>query len=110
MAVKTALDNLYDKISANPQGITGLQAVFQFNVTGDSAAVYQIKFDNNQVFMTTHEEFTPDCTLSVSEKNFLKLIEGSLNPTTAYMFGKLKIKGDLTLAMKLQGVLQRYSS
>lgn len=34
MAVKTALDNLYDKISANPQGITGLQAVYQFNVTG----------------------------------------------------------------------------
>ncbi|AVF25600.1 Putative sterol carrier protein [Paenibacillus larvae subsp. larvae] len=40
----------------------------------------------------------------------LKLIEGTLNPTTAYMFGKLKIKGDLSLAMKLQGVLQRYSS
>ncbi|MEV2837607.1 SCP2 sterol-binding domain-containing protein [Paenibacillus larvae] len=37
-------------------------------------------------------------------------MEGTLNPTTAYMFGKLKIKGDLSLAMKLQGVLQRYSS
>jgi putative sterol carrier protein len=110
MAVKTALDNLYDKISANPQGITGLQAVYQFNVTGEPAAVYQIKFSNNKVVLTAQEEFTPDCTLSISEKNLLKLIEGTLNPTTAYMFGKLKIKGDLSLAMKLQGVLQRYSS
>ena len=43
-----------------------------------------------------------DCTISVSEDNFQRLVSGDLSPTTAYMTGKLKIKGDIGAAMKLQ--------
>jgi putative sterol carrier protein len=43
-----------------------------------------------------------DCTISTSEESFLKMVRGEQNPTTAYMTGKLKIKGDMGAAMKLQ--------
>ena len=43
-----------------------------------------------------------DCTISTSEDNFEKIVSGEQNPTTAYMTGKLKIKGDMGAAMKLQ--------
>ena len=43
-----------------------------------------------------------DCTISTSEDNFLKIMRGEQNPTTSYMTGKLKIKGDMGAAMKLQ--------
>ena len=43
-----------------------------------------------------------DCTISTSEENFMKIVSGEQNPTTAYMTGKLKIKGDMGAAMKLQ--------
>lgn len=43
-----------------------------------------------------------DCTFSASEENFEKIVAGEQNPTTAYMTGKLKIKGDMGAAMKLQ--------
>jgi putative sterol carrier protein len=43
-----------------------------------------------------------DTTISTSEENFLAISRGELNPTTAYMTGKLKIKGDMGAAMKLQ--------
>ena len=43
-----------------------------------------------------------DTTISTSEENFLSITRGELNPTTAYMTGKLKIKGDMGAAMKLQ--------
>jgi len=43
-----------------------------------------------------------DCTLSTSEESFLKMVRGEQNPTTAYMTGKLKIKGDMGAALKLQ--------
>ena len=43
-----------------------------------------------------------DCTISVSEENFEKMLDGQLNPMTAYMTGKLKVKGDMGAAMKLQ--------
>ena len=43
-----------------------------------------------------------DCTFTTSEENFEKIVAGEQNPTTAYMTGKLKIKGDMGAAMKLQ--------
>ena len=39
---------------------------------------------------------------SASEESFAKIVAGEQNPTTAYMTGKLKIKGDMGAAMKLQ--------
>ncbi|MBA2476154.1 MAG: SCP2 sterol-binding domain-containing protein [Actinobacteria bacterium] len=43
-----------------------------------------------------------DATISTSEESFMKLVRGEQNPTAAYMSGKLKIKGDMGAAMKLQ--------
>jgi putative sterol carrier protein len=43
-----------------------------------------------------------DCTISASEETLQKIVAGEQNATTAYMTGKLKIKGDMGAAMKLQ--------
>lgn len=43
-----------------------------------------------------------DCTITASEETFEKIVAGEQNATTAYMTGKLKIKGDMGAAMKLQ--------
>jgi putative sterol carrier protein len=43
-----------------------------------------------------------DATISTSGETFDKIAAGDQNPTTAYMTGKLKIKGDMGAAMKLQ--------
>src|SRR2546423_13677068 len=43
-----------------------------------------------------------DATISASEETFEKIIAGEQNPTSAYMTGKLKIKGDKGAATKLQ--------
>ncbi len=43
-----------------------------------------------------------DTTITTSEETMMAVINGEQNPTTAYMTGKLKIKGDMGAAMKLQ--------
>ena len=43
-----------------------------------------------------------DCTISTTEETFEKIASGEQNPTSAYMTGKLKVKGDMGAAMKLQ--------
>ena len=50
----------------------------------------------------TEGESEADVRLTASEENFNKIVAGELNPTTAYMTGKLKVKGDMGAAMKLQ--------
>lgn len=46
-----------------------------------------------------------DVTLTASTETFRGMMEGEENPTTAFMTGKLKVDGDMGLAMKLAGVL-----
>ncbi len=46
-----------------------------------------------------------DVTLSADVDTFQGILEGDVNPTTAFMTGKLSVDGDMGLAMKLAGVL-----
>lgn len=45
-----------------------------------------------------------DCTVTISDEDFVKLMSGKLNPQTAFFKGKLKIKGNMGLAMKLKEI------
>lgn len=52
----------------------------------------------------TNSDDTSDCTIAVSQSDLQGLMSGDLNPMTAFMFGKLKITGDMGVAMKLQSL------
>ena len=45
-----------------------------------------------------------DCIVAASADTFLQIVNGEQNPTSAYMTGKIKIKGDMGAAMKLQKI------
>ena len=50
------------------------------------------------------ENEVADCTVNLSMEDFQELIKGKLNPMTAVMSGKVKIDGDMGVAMKLQSL------
>jgi len=58
--------------------------------------------DSNKV---TSDDNDADCVVSIDEDNFKDLVKGDLNPMMAFMSGKIKIKGDMGVAMKLQSFL-----
>jgi putative sterol carrier protein len=47
-----------------------------------------------------------DTTLTLSLEDLQKLIEGNLNPTLAYMTGKLKVAGSMGVALKISQLLE----
>ena len=59
--------------------------------------VYQVK-------KLTTENNEADCTISVSKEDFISLAEGNLDPMMAFMSGKLKVAGDMSVAMGLQTI------
>ena len=46
-----------------------------------------------------------DCTIRISHANLAKLVQGQLNPMTAFAMGKLKVSGDMSVALKLGQLL-----
>lgn len=48
-----------------------------------------------------------DCTITVSLETFEKIFKGELDPTSAFMQGKLRVAGDMGLAMKLGPIVQK---
>lgn len=99
MRVIEVLAALAGKINADPAGIGSLRGTFQFDLSGEDGGSFQVTFAENAVSYSEGISEEPICTLTLSDANFLKLIQGELNPTTAFMLGKLKVKGDLGLSL-----------
>ncbi len=84
-----------------PDRIEGMNNTYVFDIEGAGAWTVAIA---DGTITVTEGVGEGDCTFSTSEENFEKIVAGEQNPTTAYMTGKLKIKGDMGAAMKLQKI------
>ncbi len=71
---------------------------FEGSMTFDCGSDGVIVLDNGLV--STLDQST-DCTLRLSTDNLSKLLRGQLNPMTAVMLGKIKVSGDMAVAMRL---------
>ena len=77
----------------------GMTNTYLFEI--DGAGQWLVDVDDGKVTVTEGAG-SADTTISTTDENFLKIVRGEQNPTSAYMSGKLKIKGDIGAAMKLQ--------
>jgi len=78
---------------------SGLTATYRFDI--DGAGTWTVDVDNGKVSVSENGG-DAECTISTSSDTFMKIANGEQNPTAAYMSGKLKVKGDMGQAMKLQ--------
>ncbi|HUH20900.1 MAG TPA: SCP2 sterol-binding domain-containing protein [Gaiellaceae bacterium] len=83
----------------DPSKAAGMTASYKFDIDGSGS--WLVDVDDGKVTVT-EDGGDADCTISTSSETFLKIANGEQNPTAAYMSGKLKVKGDMGQAMKLQ--------
>ena len=79
---------------------SGLGKTLKFDFKGAGV----IHIDGGAV---TNDDLPADCTIQVSQADFEDLARGRLDPAMAMMRGKLKVRGDMGVAMKLQPILER---
>lgn len=84
----------------------GIHALIQFSLSGDGGGNWAVKVDDGQVTVDSGLHSKPDLIIKASVQDALELMQGSLNAVSAFMTGKVKIVGDMALAMKLFSLLK----
>jgi len=82
----------------------GLDATIKFDF-GDQGIVMLDATQNPNVISTDDADADAQCTMAISLENFMAMAAGELNGASAFMTGKLKVKGDMGIAMKLGAIL-----
>ena len=77
----------------------GMNNSYLFDI--DGAGKWKVDVQDGNVKVTQDAE-DADVTITTTEDTFDKIVSGEQNATSAYMTGKLKVKGDMGAAMKLQ--------
>ena len=97
MSAREFFETLESRV--DPSKTAGMSNSYVFDIEGAGQWKVDVREGNVSV---SEGGGDADATITASEENFDKIASGELNPTTAYMSGKLKIKGDMGAAMKLQ--------
>jgi putative sterol carrier protein len=100
---KEVFSEIENRIKQHPDKVAGLNATYQFDLTGES---WTLKINNGAASVSPGPAPSPNTTFVASTDDWLSIATGKMNPVTAFMQQKLKVKGDMGLAMKLQGLLQ----
>ena len=83
----------------DPAKTAGMTNSYVFEI--DGAGTWRVDVDDGKVTVKEGNG-DADATIAASEDTFEQIASGDLNATTAYMTGKLKVRGDMGAAMKLQ--------
>jgi len=90
---------LNQRLKANPASVEDFYCVYQLEIGDDVWHIDLTSSKSKEIRRGSHE--APDCTIQVSRENFYKILKRELNVALAIVTGKLKIKGDKTLALKI---------
>jgi len=93
------------RLAAKPDVVAKINAVYQFNIAGPEGGAWSVDCTAPGGKVAAGAAPGARCTVAATDKDFLAIVNGKLNPQMAFMSGKLRIQGDMGLAMKLQLVL-----
>jgi putative sterol carrier protein len=89
-----------------PEKAEGVNAVIQYHLTGEEAGDWIITIEDGQCAVVEGIAENPNMTMTADAHDYRDVILGKMNGMTAFMQGKLKVAGDLNLAMKLPSFFQ----
>lgn len=91
----------------NPEASEALDAIFQFDISGDEAGQWHLIVKDKTCQITPGEHSAPTVTFSMDSKDFIEMMTGRLSGQAAFFTGKLRVSGDLMLAQRLESLFNR---
>lgn len=88
--------------SADAEKLEGMDAIILFDVSGEGQEQWTVTIHDGQVTVDEGGTEKPTITVEATAADLKALVAGDLNPMAAFMKGRLKVKGDISMAMQLQ--------
>ncbi len=85
----------------NAAAASGVNKTIQWNIVGEDAGVWAFQISDGSGQLIHGGVDKPDATFTTSAKDWIAIAEGKLDSMKAFMSGKLKVNGDMMLAMKM---------
>lgn len=85
----------------NKEHLEGTSGTIQISFTGEGASNWVVQFKDQICNVFEGSVDNPDLTLRTDAEIGAKIFAGQMDPARAYMLGKLRVSGDLTLGMKI---------
>jgi putative sterol carrier protein len=105
MAFTTVAEVLEQIGNVDPAQLQGLEAVVLFDLSGEGGGKWTAKMAGGKVDFEEGEAASSNVALSMDAQDFIALANGELNAVSAFMQGKIKVSGDMAVAMRLQSIL-----
>jgi len=103
MSPREYLEDFFGNIARNEHKMAGVNVKLQYDFSGDGNGKWYVEIVNGKVQGVQEGSISnPSCTFIAKYKNFYNAFRGKGKPITAFMTGKIKLKGDKGIAMKLQ--------
>lgn len=96
-------EEILNRFSSATVVVPGKKVKFDY---GDAGKIFLDGVANK----VSSEDSAADTTIKVKLEDFVDMAEGKLDPTAAFMQGKLRVEGDMGVAMQLQGVMAKLRS
>ena len=100
--IKDLFNNIQSRFNAD--AAKGMNSTIQFNLTGDGGGTYHIVVKDGTIAAQEGAAASPNMTMTVAAQDYLDIQSGKLNGQMAFMTGKLRIAGDMGLALKMQSL------
>ena len=88
--------------STDIEKLKGMNATILFDIKGTQGGLWGVNVDDGKVSIEEGGVESPDVTVEATSDDLIALIKGKLNPMAAFMQGRLKVKGDMSIAMQMQ--------
>jgi len=109
MSVADDLNEVLEKMpdALVPEKADGVNAIIQLNLSGEGNGDWYMTIANGQMVVNEGQVASPDVNLAMEASDFVDITKGDGNPMTLFMTGKIRVQGNISIAMKFQDLFDK---
>jgi putative sterol carrier protein len=109
MSVADNLNLIFEKMPEAfiPEAAAGVKATILVSLSGEAGGNWLLRIADGLLAVEAGEMDEPNLTLTMQADDYVAMTKGEINPMSLFMGGKIKVSGDMGLALKFQNMFDR---